>query len=105
MLILVIRTSSQNSTGTNLIQLILSGMFPFCKVLKVAISSTYQLVLLFCRKKLSRRLLFDKSANDDHERIILTKLKQQCGGQFTSKMEGMVSPLGFLMPDLLFGRT
>lgn len=43
------------------------------------------------RKKLSRRLLFDKSANDDHERLILTKLKQQCGGQFTSKMEGMVS--------------
>ena len=42
------------------------------------------------RKKLSRRLLFDKSANDDHERLILTKLKQQCGGQFTSKMEGMV---------------
>lgn len=43
------------------------------------------------RKKLARRLLFDKSANDDHERSILTKLKQQCGGQFTSKMEGMVS--------------
>ena len=46
---------------------------------------------LFCRKKLARRLLFDRSANDDHERSILTKLKQQCGGQFTSKMEGMVS--------------
>lgn len=44
-----------------------------------------------CRKKLARRLLFDRSANDDHERSILTKLKQQCGGQFTSKMEGMVS--------------
>ncbi|XP_049407933.1 cullin-1-like [Solanum stenotomum] len=47
----------------------------------------------FCRKKLSRRLLFDKSANDDHERLILTKLKQQCGGQFTSKMEGMLTDL------------
>lgn len=45
------------------------------------------------RKKLARRLLFDKSANDEHERSILTKLKQQCGGQFTSKMEGMVSSL------------
>jgi hypothetical protein len=42
-------------------------------------------------KKLARRLLFYKSVNDDHERSILTKLKQQCGGQFTSKMEGMVS--------------
>jgi len=48
---------------------------------------------LSCRKKLARRLLFDKSANDEHERSILTKLKQQCGGQFTSKMEGMVTDL------------
>ncbi|XP_015087426.1 cullin-1-like [Solanum pennellii] len=47
----------------------------------------------FCRKKLSRRLLFDKSANDEHERLMLTKLKQYCGGQFTSKMEGMVTDL------------
>ncbi|CAD5174261.1 unnamed protein product [Musa acuminata subsp. malaccensis] len=47
----------------------------------------------YSRKKLARRLLFDKSANDDHERSILTKLKQQCGGQFTSKMEGMVTDL------------
>lgn len=50
-----------------------------------------QFILTGGRKKLARRLLFDKSANDDHERSILTKLKQQCGGQFTSKMEGMVS--------------
>ncbi|GJN31888.1 hypothetical protein PR202_gb20343 [Eleusine coracana subsp. coracana] len=47
----------------------------------------------FYRKKLARRLLFDKSANDEHERSILTKLKQQCGGQFTSEMEGMVTDL------------
>ncbi|KAF7809601.1 cullin-1 [Senna tora] len=47
----------------------------------------------FYRKKLARRLLFDRSANEDHERSILTKLKQQCGGQFTSKMEGMVTDL------------
>jgi cullin 1 len=50
-------------------------------------------MVLICRKKLARRLLFDKSANDEHERSILTKLKQQCGGQFTSKMEGMVTDL------------
>ncbi|KAK4487293.1 hypothetical protein RD792_006100 [Penstemon davidsonii] len=47
----------------------------------------------FYRKKLSRRLLFDRSANEDHERFILTKLKQQCGAQFTSKMEGMITDL------------
>ncbi|KAE8705094.1 Cullin-2 [Hibiscus syriacus] len=44
-------------------------------------------------KEEARRLLFDRSANSDHERSILSKLKQQCGGQFTSKMEGMVTDL------------
>ncbi|KAL4385870.1 hypothetical protein GQ457_09G008190 [Hibiscus cannabinus] len=47
----------------------------------------------FYRKKLARRLLFDRSANDDHERSVLSKLKQQCGEQFTSKMEGMVTDI------------
>ncbi|KAI3883553.1 hypothetical protein MKW92_044360 [Papaver armeniacum] len=48
----------------------------------------------FCKKKLSRRLLFEKnSAHDEHERSFLSKLKQQCGAQFTSKMEGMVNDL------------
>ncbi|XP_075483477.1 cullin-1-like isoform X1 [Primulina tabacum] len=64
------------------------------KVVKLlAYISDKDLFAEFYRKKLSRRLLFDKSANDDHERVILTKLKQQCGGQFTSKMEGMVTDL------------
>ncbi|XP_059625725.1 cullin-1-like [Cornus florida] len=64
------------------------------KVVKLlAYVSDKDLFAEFYRKRLSRRLLFDKSANDDHERLILTKLKQQCGGQFTSKMEGMVTDL------------
>ncbi|KAL0878309.1 hypothetical protein Bca101_028015 [Brassica carinata] len=46
----------------------------------------------FYRKKQARRLLFGKF-NDDHERSILTKLKGQFGGQFTSKMEGMVTDM------------
>ncbi|KAH0663640.1 hypothetical protein KY285_028626 [Solanum tuberosum] len=73
------------------------------KVVKLlAYISDKDLFAEFYRKKLSRRLLFDKSANDDHERLILTKLKQQCGGQFTSKMEGMVrrvySTTNFIFP-------
>ncbi|XP_075486880.1 cullin-1-like [Primulina tabacum] len=64
------------------------------KVVKLlAYISDKDLFAEFYRKKLARRLLFDKSANDEHERSILTKLKQQCGGQFTSKMEGMVMDL------------
>ncbi|WJX85052.1 Cullin-1 [Trifolium repens] len=64
------------------------------KVVKLlAYISDKDLFAEFYRKKLARRLLFDRSANDDHEKCILTKLKQQCGGQFTSKMEGMVVDL------------
>lgn len=47
----------------------------------------------FFRKKLARRLLNQVSASDEHERSILSRLKQQCGAQFTSKMEGMVTDL------------
>nr|QBG82570.1 cullin-1 [Papaver somniferum] len=58
------------------------------------ISDDKDLFAEFCMKKLARRLLFDKnSAHDHHERSFLSKLKQQCGAQFTSKMEGMVSDL------------
>lgn len=45
------------------------------------------------RNKLSRRLLIDKTANEDHERRILSTLKQYCGAEFTSKMEGMLTDL------------
>uniref|UniRef100_A0A2P2KIJ1 Cullin-1 n=3 Tax=Rhizophora mucronata TaxID=61149 RepID=A0A2P2KIJ1_RHIMU len=64
------------------------------KVVKLlAYISDKDLFAEFYRKKLARRLIFERSANSDHERSILTKLKQQCGGQFTSKMEGMVMDL------------
>ena len=64
------------------------------KVVKLlAFVSDKDLFAEFYRKKLARRLLNDRSANDDYERSILTKLKQQCGAQFTSKMEGMVNDL------------
>uniref|UniRef100_A0A3Q7EFP8 Cullin family profile domain-containing protein n=1 Tax=Solanum lycopersicum TaxID=4081 RepID=A0A3Q7EFP8_SOLLC len=49
--------------------------------------------LPFFRRRLDRLLLFDNSVNDEHERSVLTKLKQQCGGQFISKMERMVTDL------------
>lgn len=64
------------------------------KVVKLlAYISDKDLYAEFCRKKLSKRLLMDRSASDDAERSLLTKLKQQCGAQFTSKMEGMLTDL------------
>ena len=57
------------------------------KVVKLlAYISEKDLFAEFYRKRLSRRLLQDKSASDDHERAVLTRLKQQCGAQFTSKV-------------------
>ena len=57
------------------------------KVVKLlAYISDKDLFAEFYRKRLSRRLLQDRSASDDHERAVLTRLKQQCGAQFTSKV-------------------
>jgi cullin-4 len=43
----------------------------------------------FYKTHLARRLLLQKSASNDAERSILSKLKQECGSQFTGKLEGM----------------
>ncbi|XP_044974546.1 cullin-1-like [Hordeum vulgare subsp. vulgare] len=53
--------------------------------------SDKDLFVEFHRKKLGKRLLFDKSANNVHEQNLLSKLKQYFGGHFTLKMEGMVN--------------
>ena len=42
----------------------------------------------FYKTHLARRLLLQKSASVDAERSILSKLKQECGNQFTGKLEG-----------------
>jgi len=66
------------------------------KVVKLlAYISDKDLFAEFYRKRLSRRLLQDKSASDDHERAVLTRLKQQCGAQFTSKVSLMTCALQF----------
>ena len=57
------------------------------KVVKLlAYISDKDLFAEFYRKKLARRLLQDRSSSDEHERSILSRLKQQCGAQFTSKV-------------------
>jgi len=45
------------------------------------------------RNQLAKRLLNQRSTSDDAERLMIAKLKMQCGTQFTSKMEGMLSDL------------
>ncbi|CAH2039071.1 unnamed protein product [Thlaspi arvense] len=48
----------------------------------------------FYRKKLARRLLFDRKDNEGQpEKNVLAKLKEVYGLQFTSKMEGMLTDM------------
>jgi len=43
----------------------------------------------YYKRHLARRLLNQKSASDDSEKMMISKLKSECGCQFTSKLEGM----------------
>lgn len=45
------------------------------------------------RNQLAKRLLNQRSRSEDAEKLMISKLKVQCGTQFTSKMEGMLSDL------------
>lgn len=45
------------------------------------------------RNLLSKRLLSQRSASDEMEKLMISKLKMKCGAQFTAKMEGMLNDL------------
>jgi len=45
------------------------------------------------RNQLAKRLLNQRSTSNDSEKLMIAKLKMQCGTQFTSKMEGMLADL------------
>ena len=41
----------------------------------------------YYKRHLARRLLNQKSASDDSEKMMISKLKSECGCQFTSKLD------------------
>ena len=43
----------------------------------------------FYKKDLAKRLLFSKSASIDAERLVIGKLRSECGANFTTRLEGM----------------
>jgi cullin 3 len=43
----------------------------------------------YYKQHLAKRLLLNKSVSDDFEKNMISKLKTECGCQFTSKLEGM----------------
>ena len=47
----------------------------------------------FYARGLCRRLLLKKSASYEAEKSMISKLKTECGDQFTTKVEGMLKDL------------
>lgn len=47
----------------------------------------------FYKQHLAKRLLAGRSGSDDAERSMISKLKTECGYQFTSKLEGMFTDM------------
>src|SRR5277367_3251964 len=43
----------------------------------------------YYKQHLAKRLLLNKSSSEDSEKNMISKLKTECGCQFTSKLEGM----------------
>ena len=43
----------------------------------------------FYKNDLAKRLLHSRSASDDAEKAMLSKLREECGSSFTQKLEGM----------------
>ena len=61
----------------------------FEALLLLLLSSGKDVFEAFYKKDLAKRLLVGKSASVDAEKSMLSKLKQECGAAFTSKLEGM----------------
>ena len=57
----------------------------------------------FYKRILSRRLLMGRSASMDAEKLCISKIKAECGPQFTNQLEGMLKArLGFAVCACFF---
>ncbi|KAF0696286.1 Aste57867_12984 [Aphanomyces stellatus] len=56
----------------------------------------------YYKRFLSKRLLHAKGATDEGEKMVISKLKAECGYQFTSKLEGMFKDMA-MTKDLMDG--
>jgi hypothetical protein len=49
----------------------------------------------FYKKDLAKRLLLGRSASMDAEKLMISKLKSSCGGNFTANIEGILRWVGW----------
>lgn len=64
--------------------------------LSISADATLYMILIIIfnpRGLLAKRLLSGRSASDDMEKLMISKLKLRNGSQFTGKMEGMLTDL------------
>ena len=47
----------------------------------------------FHRQHLAKRLLSSRSASEDNEKLVVARLKAECGNQYTAKLEGMLTDM------------
>ena len=59
----------------------------------------------FYKKDLAKRLLLGKSSSTDAEKTMITKLKAECGSQFTNKLEGMFKDVDLSRDIMISFRT
>ena len=59
----------------------------------IALQHCFYVFENFYKQHLAKRLLSGRSVSEDSERAMITKLKAECGYQFTAKLEGMFSDM------------
>jgi len=79
----VLRSSNKSSSDTEVEELLDSVLVLFRYIHGKDVFEA------FYKKDLAKRLLLNKSASVDSEKSILSKLKTECGPQFTNRLEGM----------------
>ena len=50
---------------------------------------------IFFSRMLAKRIVQNQSASDDFESLMISKLKQACGYEYTSKLQRMLQVIGF----------
>mmetsp|Transcript_24933 Transcript_24933/g.72123 ORF Transcript_24933/g.72123 Transcript_24933/m.72123 type:complete len:1025 (-) Transcript_24933:63-3137(-) len=90
------RTDSTGSAGSAAVMIGLAGTTESeMEIFQAAVLSLFRHIHskdvfeAFYKRDLAKRLLLNKSVSLDAERALVSKLKADCGGGYTAKMEGM----------------
>lgn len=83
----ILKTGSQNESGENIDNVIERVLVLFRYL------SDKDVFENFHRQHLAKRLLSSRSASEDNEKLVVARLKAECGNQYTAKLEGMLTDM------------